>query len=154
MQPIDPEIYLGDLGGAPLEPPKKSRAKQTLFCPADGGDMGFMASELSSFASPFFSSDDVDVDADGGQIDFYQGDDDDDIDADTVVGDDEPKKKNKAPRQHVDVDVDVDVDDSRGGRGISHDSSVSVDLGIYIIGGLFLILIMEQFIQLGIRLRQ
>lgn len=150
MQPIDPDVYLPDRGGAPLGPGRGSKRekKRDLFIPADGGSMGFASSELSAFSSPFGEEE--------ADIDFYSDDDHD--------HDHEHEHKAAATVAATDVDTDVDdVDDHKQQHkqhnlSIAHadsssSSSVSIDLGIYIISGLFLILLMEQFIQLGMRMR-
>jgi hypothetical protein len=160
MQPIDPDVYLAG-GGAPLQPSTSNRKRtgrpprSPNLIPADGGDMGFtsssglssFAAELSSFSSPFGGA------AEEEEIDFYQDDEED-------VDDRQERKAAaaaaKATKVETEDDEESDDDDSikdarRSPRETT--SSASIDLGIYIISGLFLILILEQFIQLGMRMR-
>jgi hypothetical protein len=160
-QPMDPEVYL-PYGGAPLpvsvSPPSRSKKHHShsnaLFCPADGGDMGFASSSMSSLASPFGAEDAIDgmsgLDALDGmdpieEIDFYQND------GDHADVDDIPINKRPSKKTSYDIES-VDDEDEQKPRN-HHTASASIDLGIYIISGLFLILLMEQFIQLGTRLR-
>ena len=114
--------------------------------------MGFTSSSLSSLASPFGAEDAIDgmsgLDALDGmdpieEIDFYKNDDDDNTEMDF------PTNKQQQPSKKA---IEFESVDEQRPRN-HHTTSASIDLGIYIISGLFLILLMEQFIQLGTRLR-
>jgi hypothetical protein len=156
MQPIDPDVYIGT--AAPLQPPSKKdsppRPRRAMFIPADGGDMGFSSAEFSAISAPL--EDDEDDGMIEPEIDFYQDERieeerEADEDTDTVVEYKQTKKDTKQKQKHQQRQRDDDDDDDYAFTAES--SSVSIDLGIYIISGLFLILLMEQFIQLGMRMR-
>lgn len=107
----------------------------------------------------------------GGQVDFYEDDDDDaGADAGTDGGADAGTGTDAKGRgAHVDDSVSADSEELERPKQKSKEkyvdpsirhpphrtdqASFAMDMGMYVVSGIILIFLMEQFIQIGVRLR-